>query len=90
MYYLNKTNFDGVSGPVKFDGANRKGLINIVRFSMESNGTEGMKSEVVGLYSPNINSTPRLQLYESINKWPSGEMPNDGRKSECRNLSVIL
>ena len=89
MSHLNNTHFQGVSGPVQFQGADRTGIINI-------NQHVGNSTVEVGQYHHEMNVS--LQLNMSAIVWPAGGIPSDGRPREfgrflkpgVRNLIAVL
>lgn len=74
MKFLNKTDFPGVTGRVRFAGSDRPGSLNILQFS--HNG-----SRIVGKYTPGKKlGKGKLDIYKSAIRWmtPDGRKPTDG------------
>ena len=72
MSVLNETHFSGASGPVRFSGADRTGIINIDQHV-------GNRSRLVGQYVQEKNASERFYLNESRVVWMEGITPSDGR-----------
>jgi len=75
MYFLNNTRFSGASGPVRFAGADRTGIININQFT-------GNTSHFIGQFSPDVqrNASERMMLLDRSIRWMTkdGLPPSDG------------
>lgn len=81
--YFNETNFQGVSGRVRFEGGDRPGKIQVMQFFHNI-------TRVVGKYNPGVSlGAGTLDLYQSHIRWltPGGQMPSDGQPEET--LCVI-
>ncbi|KAB7495252.1 Tyrosine-protein kinase transforming protein ros [Armadillidium nasatum] len=87
IYYINNTNFDGVSGHINFThGPSRLTDILIWQFTNKS-------YRHVGTFYPNAedhHNGGRLDVKEKL-AWPTGNLPSDGSE-ECivEGLRVIL
>jgi len=75
MYFLNNTQFSGASGPVRFAGADRTGIISISQFI-------GNRSQFVGQFSADVqrNASDRMMLLDDSIVWMTkdGLPPSDG------------
>ena len=67
LQHLERTQFAGVSGPVKFSRADRTGIIHIHQHRSNS-------SQLVGSYQPTQQSLYIQDIY-----WSGSQVPSDGR-----------
>ena len=81
MSHLNNTNFIGASGPVRFSGADRTGIINIHQYITNS-------STLIGQYIPDKNISERLGLNISQVRWVTGDKPTDGRQCKFQDGKI--
>ncbi|XP_060082316.1 uncharacterized protein LOC132561632 [Ylistrum balloti] len=83
VHYINETDFQGVSGRVRFEGGDRPGQIQVMQVFHNI-------TRVVGKYTPGVPAgAGTLDLYQSHIRWltPGGHTPSDGQPEE--KLCVI-
>lgn len=78
---INKTNFQGVSGHIHFNGGDRPGTISIVQYFLN-------ETRLIGRYEPSPNNLKGILELETSNlRWltPGGFTPTDGNpeKEDC-------
>lgn len=82
---INKTNFQGVSGHIHFNGGDRPGNISIVQKFLN-------ETRLVGRYEPGkANSPGSLDIYHREFRWltQGGIRPTDGNTGKGSNSCLI-
>ncbi|KAK3589102.1 hypothetical protein CHS0354_017444 [Potamilus streckersoni] len=80
---VNRTDFQGVSGRIRFEGGDRPGTIIIQQFFLN-------ETRIVGRYTPKSGETEgELEIYNARIRWltPSGVKPSDGNP-ETENCMI--
>jgi len=83
---INKTNFQGVSGHIHFNGGDRPGNISIIQKFLN-------ETRLVGRYEPGKDNSPgSLQIYQRQFRWltQGGIRPTDGNAGKGNNSLELI